>query len=428
MSSPISRRTFIRNAALAGAGLTILPSHVFGRPGRPGPNDQINLGFIGCGKQSGGLGKRMMELPDARMVAACDVYPMKLENFVDSVNGFYSKERKSGQYKGCTPYKNYQELLAQPGIDAVIICTPDHWHGTMGVRAANAGKHIYCEKPLTLTVAEGRELVKAARINQIAFQTGSMQRSDEKFRIACELVRNGYIGALKEVKVTVGGPPVPYDQPTEPIPDGLDWEAWIGPAPMVGFNHALAPGKNDTFWPKWRNYREFGGGGVTDWGAHMFDIAQWGLGMDQSGPVEFLPAGADRKFMTLMYANGVPVTHEDFGRGQAVRFIGTEGSIDVSRSFLDTTPESLKSLTLKSTDTPLYRSTNHYQDWVDAIRTGKRPICDVETGHRSASVCNLINIAYELNRPLKWDPVAEVFIGDKEANTHLSRKARPGNW
>ena len=255
-----------------------------------------------------------------------------------------------------------------------------------------------------------------------------MQRSWKDFRHACELVANGYIGEISKIVVNVGDPAVPCELPVEDKPAGLNWEKWVGPAPMRGFNSVMAPLPTDKGWPMWRKYIEYGGGILCDWGAHMFDIAQWAMGMDDSGPVKFMPPkenGATRG-LKMVYANGVELTHEDFGRGWAVQFHGSEGKLEVSRSFLDTDPPKIAKEKIKDTDKRLYMSDNHYQDFVDCIKSGKRPVCDVEIGHRSASICNLANIAYQRKVDLDWDPVSEVFVGDDEANKLLTKKYRKG--
>ena len=279
---------------------------------------------------------------------------------------------------------------------------------------------------IRLFVKEGRKMVNAAEKYQKVVQTGSMQRSWENFRHACELVRNGYIGEIKTVKVNVGDPAVPCDLPDEPTPDNLNWDRWLGAAPLRGYNPVLSPPYTDTSWPMWRAYREFGGGIFSDWGAHMFDIAQWGLGMDNSGPSEFIPPTDKnaKRGLVMKYANGIEMTHEDFGKGWAVQFNGTEGKLEVSRSFLTTDPEKIIDEVVGDDKIKLYKSENHYQNWIDCIKSREKPVCDVETGHRSASVCNLGNIAYQLGRPLKWNPEKEKFEGDSDANKLLTKDYR----
>lgn len=325
----------------------------------------------------------------------------------------------------CKTYIDFREILDRQDIDAVVIATPDHWHGVISVKAAEKNMDIYCEKPLSLTVKEGRAMVNAARKYNRVFQTGSMQRSWPEFRQTAELIRNGYLGDIKEIKVSVGGPPKEYDLTGQTLPDGLNWDRWLGPNDFKPYNRDLAPLLEDTFWAKWRDYKEFGGGGMTDWGAHMFDIVQWALDMDNSGPVEVIyPDGKDFKFLTYKYANGITMTHEDFGKTNGIRFIGTNGRLDVQRRNLETNPTELKDRQIGSNEKHVYFSDNHYKDFIKAMRNRTKPVCDVEIGHRTATVCNIGNIAYELKRSLKWNPVKEKFKRDREANKLLSRSLR----
>jgi predicted dehydrogenase len=326
-------------------------------------------------------------------------------------------------------YKYYRELLERKDIDAVVIASPDHWHAQMAVDAAKAGKDIYCEKPLALTIAEGRAMVNATRKYDRVFQTGNMQRSWRDFRHAVELVRNGYIGEIKEINVHVGEPVKQCSLPALEPPVELDWNEWVGPSFYRGWHPILAPLFGHEEWAWWRGYRDFGGGEVTDWGAHMFDIAQWAMDMDKSGPVQFLPPSEPAILgLSMKYENGVVVNHKDWGEHNAVQFIGTEGRIEVSRGFLRTYPDAnLASVELKSTDKRVYYSDNHYQDWIDAIKKRSKPVSDVETGHRTSSMCNIANIAYELQRPLQWNPVTEEFINDDYANMMRTRAFR-GKW
>jgi predicted dehydrogenase len=427
MSNRNSRRGFLKGSALLAAGYTIVPRHVLGR-GHVAPSDKINLGFVGTGKQARGLLNAFKE--KANIIAGADVDLNKLHYFHSLLDRYYSAARRDGKnssFKGFTGYDDYREIYARKDIDAVVISTPDHWHAIQSIEASNAGKHVYCEKPLAHTVEEGRAMVKAARKNKIVFQTGSMQRSWRNFRHACELVRNGYIGNIKEVIVSVGESPWPCDLPAQSLRPGLNWDRWIGPAPYREFNAILAPPVEEDIFPRWRHYVEYGGGIFADWGAHMFDIAQWALGMDDSGPVKLTPpAGKADRGLIMEYANGVIMKHEDFGRGSAVRFIGEKGRLDVSRSILDSDPASVVTATIQAGEMRLYESNDHYIDWLNCIKTGKQPICDVEIGHRTSSVCSIGNIAYALRRPLAWDPVKERFNNDKEADAMLKPMFREG--
>lgn len=421
MKEKLTRRGFLGKAAVLSA-FCIVPRHVLGGIGYIAPSDMISLGFIGCGKQAFGLKGAFLNTGEAQIVAACDVYGHKVKFFTDDANKYYADKAGKANYKGCKSYDDFRTLLERKDIDAVVIATPDHWHAAMAVRAADAGKDIYCEKPLSLTVAEGRAMVVATRNNKRVFQTGSMQRSWKEFRDAVELVRSGQIGNVKTIKVNVGGPPKPYDLKGQEVPGDLDWRGWLGPNAYQPYHPDLAPALKEEFWGKWRNYKEFGGGGMTDWGAHMFDIVQWALDKDNSGPVEIIPPdGKDYKFLTYKYSDGITVSHEDFGIPNAVRFIGTEGQIDVERGKMVTTPTSLKDKIPAAGAGLVYKSEDHYKDFLNSVRKRTRPVCDVETGHRTATMCNIGNIAYELNRPLKWDPVKEQF-DDQIANALCSRK------
>ena len=364
-SANLSRKDFLKKSALGFASFSIVPRFVLGGTGYTAPSDKITIGFIGTGKQSTILANPFFSLPEAQFVACCDVDSIKRTKFKEWVERKYADAGEQTDYTGCTAYKDYKELIAHDDLDAVIVCTPDHWHAIPAIAALNAGKDLYCEKPLSLTVEEGRAMVEATRRNDRVAQTGSMQRSWDIFAKASELVRNGYLGEIKEVKVNVGGPPRAYDLPKQAVPESLNWDEWIGPSPFVVYNNEVAPPYPWDNYPRWRSFKEFGGGGVTDWGAHMFDIVQWALGMDDSGPVEFIPPSEEnaQRGLKFIYENGIEVTHEDFGRGNAVRFIGSEGSLDISREFLEPSNMSLVDHKLGADETKLFLSDNHYQDW-----------------------------------------------------------------
>lgn len=423
----VNRREFIGKSAAAMAGFMIVPRFVLGGKKPDGsrylaPSDLISVGMIGAGKQARGLSGSFLSTGEVRIVALSEVYQAKAQLVKDRIKDYYSKNTEAGSYSDVPVYNDFRELLARKDIDAVIISTPDHWHAAMAVRAAEAGKDIYCEKPLSLTVKEGRAMVNAARKHKRVFQTGSMQRSWPEFRQTAELIRNGYIGEIKNIKVNVGPPPIPYTLSAEPIPEGLDWSGWLGPNSPQPFNSELAPPITKDVFPNWRLYKEFGGGMVTDWGAHMFDIVQWSLDMDDSGPVEVIaPDGKDHPNLTYRYANGITMTHEKWDWNNAIHFIGSEGELKVQRKKLETTPASLKDKVIGASEKHVYKSENHYKDFLDAMRNRTKPICDVEIGHRTATVCNIGNIAYQVGRTLQWDPKKESFKNDKEANALLGR-------
>jgi predicted dehydrogenase len=427
-SNQSTRRDFIKKTATVFAGITIVPRFVLGGLKPDGskyiaPSDIMSLGLIGCGKQGRILSNFFLTTNECRITALSEVYQAKAQLIQEKIKDIYSKNTQLGNFTEIPVYNDFRELLALKNIDAVIIASPDHWHASMAVRAAEAGKDIYCEKPLALTVKEGRAMVDAARKHNRVFQTGSMQRSKDEFRKAVELVRNGYIGELKSIKVNVGPPPIAYNLPEESLPEGLDWKKWLGPNEYKPFNSELAPPITKDVYPNWRKYKEFGGGMVTDWGAHMFDIAQWAMDMDNSGPVKvFAPDGKEHPFLTYQYENGITMTHQEWEWKNAVLFKGTEGEIRVARGKLETSNPTLKDKIIGENEKHVYKSENHYKDFMNSVRKRSKPICDVEVGHRTSSVCNIGNIAYEVKRPLTWNPKKEMFKNDDEANALLGRK------
>ncbi len=400
----LNRRSFLQSASLAAAPF-ILPGRIWAADVKP--NDKIGLGVIGTGKQGRDLMGGFLR-KSAQVVAVCDVDKTRRDDAKARAEKYYS-EQAGSNYKGCDTHKDFRELLARKDVDAVVIATPDHWHALIGIAACDAKKDVYCEKPLTQSIKEARALVNAVRRNDRVFQTGSIQRSSREFLRAGELVRNGVLGKLEKIEVGVGGPPVPCDLPAEEAPEGLDWEMWLGPAPSRPYNSVLSPRGVHDHYPNWRNYREYGGGGVTDWGAHHFDIAQWALGMDESGPVEIIhPGGKEATSgVKLVYGNGVPVFHG----GDGVTFHGAKGKLMVNRGKFQPTPESLGEEPLPDNAIRLYKSTDHLNDWLTCIRTRKKPICDVEVGARTVTVCHLINLAYRYHASMKWDPAKEQFVG-----------------
>jgi predicted dehydrogenase len=408
----VSRRQFIMTGLASAVALTIVPRHVLGGTGFVAPSDQITLGFIGVGIQSRHLFRSFAD--KTKVIAGCDVDSRKLEYFKDTAEKFY--EKAGTPAKGLKVYKDFRDLLGNKSIDAVVIATPDHWHAINVVEAAKAGKDVYCEKPYSHSIEEGRLMVQAIEKYNRINQTGNMQRSWKNFHNACRLVRNGHIGDIIEVKVCCGPPPKSYDLPAEPTPNYLDWDMWIGPAVFNSYHSELSPPLEKTHYPNWRDYKEYGNGMTADWGAHMFDIAQWGLGKDDSGPIAIYPPDKEHKYLTFEYDNGIKMTHEDFGRGYAVRFIGTKGVVDIARDFFETLPAGLATHKFSDNEIKLYESDNHYQNWIDCIKSRKPTISTAEIGHRTATVCHLANIGYELQRPLHWNPATEEFINDTEAN------------
>jgi predicted dehydrogenase len=429
MSTPtgFTRRQFLQRAAAASlAGPLILTSTA---SARAAPNDRINLGFIGVGTQGGGHVGGFLGRGDVQIVAICDVVRDLREFHGQRVEEQYAKNQKDGEYKGCKRYADFRDLLQHQGLDAVLIATPDHWHAIPCVEAARAKKDIYCEKPLTHSIAEGRKLVEAVAQNKVIFQTGSQQRSEfgGHFRKAVEYVRSGRIGKLKTIHIGdgVGDPPVACDLPDQPTPDGTDWEMWLGPAPKRGYHAELCPTAVRRGFPVWRRYLEYSGGYLADMGAHHFDIAQWALDMDGSGPVKVEPPRDEKakRGLRFVYANGVEMIHAPSGIPDC-RFIGTDGTIDATRGGISSNPEGILQAPLGERDHHVYPSSNHRTNWIECIKTRKDTICTAEIGHRSATICHLANIGYRLRRDLAWDPEKERFVNDDEANKLLNRAPR----
>lgn len=417
----MTRREFLRLSALTGAAPTVLGAAAWADEARPAPSNRLTLGFIGVGGMGSAQCYTFLDYAETQIVAVCDVRQEPRELRRAQVNERYAAATKSGTYKGCAVYSDYRDLLARDDIDAVVIATPDHWHAIIAIEAVKAGKDVYCQKPLSLTIREAQAMRDAARFYDRVFQTGSQQRSDQKFRHACELVRNGRIGQVRTVQVGVGGPSTEKLLATQPTPDGFDYDMWLGPAPWKPYNSWRVDPTG------WREQRDYSGGQMTDWGAHHFDIAQWGLGMDDSGPLKIHPPdGKEYKTLTYKYANGVTMYHGavDGVEPNGVLFTGTQGKVEVNRGYLRTWPEELAQEFIGPDEINLYVSNDHQQDWLNCIKSRQRPIADVAIGCSSVTVCHLGNIAYWLNRPLRWNPAQGEIIGDEDASRWLDRPKR----
>jgi predicted dehydrogenase len=440
MTNNPTRRDFLRSSAVAGAAFIspfFVPSSVFGANA---PSNRIAIGCIGVGGMGMNDLKALISKPQTQVLAVCDVEAgskdyggyykgrdLGREPAKRYTEKYYAEKAPSGTYKGCAAYIDFRELLARGDIDAVTVVTPDQWHVPMSVAAARAGKDIYCEKPLTLTIKGGRVLADTVKRYGRILQTGSMQRSAQEFRFACELVRNGRIGKLHTIEVGIPGNNVknPLNWKPEPIPDGLDYDMWLGPAPDAPYTKMRC---HYTF----RFILDYSGGQMTNWGAHYLDIAQWGNNTDDTGPVEIDGKGefpseglfntATKADITYTYANGVKL-HLKTGGGHT-RFIGTDGWIMVSRGKIKAGPESILKSKIRPNEIHLYKSGNHIQNFLDCIKTRKDPICTAEIGHRSASLCHLGNISMLLGRKIKWDPKKEQFKNDPEADSMVSRNMR----
>ena len=432
MSSKFSRLDFLRFSALGASTLFIpraLTAAEAPKKAKKGDvNDKINIGFIGLGQQAIHLVNGFLTIPEVRVIAGCDIYDIKRNRFVERVNKYYGEK---GIKNKLDMYIKYEDLLAREDIDAVVIATPDHWHAAIAIAACKAGKDVYLEKPLTFTVYEGQRLIEAVRANNRILQVGSMQRSMSEFIHAANVVREGKLGKISTIYAFAGEGPLPYTLETTTPPAGLDWERWVGPLPaewLNKYNHTLNPLLNekgkDECWGAWRWYQGLGGGFTTDWGAHMFDIAQWCLGKDGSAPTEILPPSASPyESLTYRYDNGIEMIHKNVGHGQSVKIYGENGWIMVKRGqFLASSPDFMPT----DVDQKAVYETNvpHYQSFIDSIRSRRDPSVPVEVGHSSCVVCTIGNIAYELDRPLQWNPIVQKFMGDAEANSKLHYEYR----
>ncbi len=421
------RRTFLKQASLASAPF-ILPSHIWAAKGDESPNNRVNVAIIGPGKMGRGHAHKLIRNSRVQLTGFAEIANVRTLHTKELIEKHYSKNTPGDKWKGLTITKDYLELLEDKSLDAVLIATPDHWHGEATIRAARAKKHVYCEKPISLTIQEGRAMADAVKENKIVFQTGSQQRTEYggKFRRTVEMVRSGAIGELKKIRVCVGSPPKACDLPTEPTPEGIDWDAWLGPAPMRGFNKILCPDDVHNHFPAWRRYREYCNGALADIGAHHFDIGQWAMDADNIGPVKIIPPKEGERDLKMIYANGVEVVHGNTPewRGGTI-FYGTEGTIWVDRGPWKSDPENLIK-DFRST-VSLRQPKNHHEDWFDCIHSGELPMAHVEAGHRTATLCQLCNIGYELRRELDFDPVKERFVNDDEANK-LTDRIRRKKW
>ena len=440
-----TRRSFLKATLAAGVAPLLLPSRIWAAETKP--NARLGLGFIGIGKQMRGHVSGFIGKSGVQAVAVCDVDTNRRNDGKKQVDDAYTKKNEA-DYKGCAAYEDFRELIARKDIDAVVIATPDHWHAIIALEAMKAGKDVYCEKPLTQTVHEAKTLIASTRKQKRVFQTGSQQRSTREFYIACSLVRNGVIGKISRVEAGFGGPGKPCDLPEQPAEAGLNWDLWLGPAPMRPYNEVLSPRGVHNHFPMWRMYREYGGGMVTDWGAHHLDITQWGLGADESGPLEVI-APTDWETAQsggkLIYKDGVEVTHIT---ENGVTFYGSDGEIFVNRGKIRVTVkgaqkakfvakedqpalkdqlDALEKEFLADPKVKLYASTDHKQDFLDAIAKRSKPICDVEIGARSVTACHLLNFAYNYGKTFKWDPATNTFAGKTGDAKWLTRDYR-GAW
>jgi predicted dehydrogenase len=421
----VTRRECLKGVAASSFAMpAIVPSTVLGKDGKAPPSERITVGYIGCGRMANDYHlPELLKFGDVQALAVCEVDRTRREYAKNRVEKAYSE--KKTEYKGCAAYNDFRELVGRKDIDAVCIATPEHWHAIQAIEAMKAGKDVYCEKPLTLTLAEAKRCIDVARKYQRIFQTGSQQRSDVfgPFREAAEFIKSGRLGEILTITVGVGGPSRWCDLPAEKLEPGLDWDLWLGPAPMRPYNQILSPRGMHKHYPAWRDFREYAGGAHADMGAHHYDIAQWCLGMDESGPVEIIPPITKRTDhgVAYRYKSGVIMVH---GGQSGCTFTGSKGTLHIDRSHLSSDPELIIKKPPGPKEVHLPQSPGHHRDWIDCIRSRKRPLADVEIGARSVAICILGNLAYWNNRRLKWDPAKWEFIDDTEANKWLDRERR----
>jgi hypothetical protein len=398
MPKNMLRRQVLRSGLALVAAPYFIPGSAFGAGGRPAPSDRIVMAGIGMGTRGPHVLGSFNTFPEVQIVAVCDVIQGKRETAKQMIDGHYGN-------CDCAAVNDFREILIRSDIDAVMIASPDHWHASMTIEACRQGKDVFCEKPESLTIGQGRAMVTAARrYNRVV--SGGSQRVWEDYNWFHRMVRGEAIGKLQEVWVTVGGPSQVCALPEEPIPSGLDWDLWLGPAPWASFNRTRLA---------FRRWRDYSGGGMTDWGAHGFGGALFAANLHHTGPAEIVPPEfSDNKLLTFKFANGVRIYHGG-GKSGVLTFNGTEAEIG-KRNMRQPAPNVV---------IPNYRGRGGLAgDFLYCVRHRQRPFRDIELGHRTATVCHLGNIAYWLNRPLKWDPVKEAFIGDDEANRWLDRPMR----
>jgi len=440
-----SRRQFLRQTAGVAAAVGLpaaVPSSALGLAGATAPSDRVVMGCIGLGIQGMGNMRTFRGNSEVKVVAVCDVHETQRNNGKQKVDEFYDN-------KDCAAYKDFRELMARKDIDAVQITAPDHWHPLIALEAVRQGKHMYCEKPIGWSVRAGQVLRKAVQESNVVFQFGTQQRSGRNFRFACELVRNGKIGQLKTILVGVPGSWTCPNQPEEPVPKELDYDLWLGPAPMAPYCYERCrpwtSGKGWGGYSIWYCILDYCLGMIGNWGVHHLDIAQWGNGTELSGPTEIEGKGVFPKDMLTntavswqienRYPNGVTLVHMDDGTarkhpqqvanyGHGVLFLGSEGWVHVDRGRLDAQPKSLLKATIGPNEIHLLKSDNHHVNFIDAVKGRSKPAAPIDIAVRIDTLCNLEQIAIKLERKLRWDPDKEQFIGDEQATRMMARTMR----
>lgn len=423
------RREFLSAAAAVISVPLFISRTVFAdaKIGRPGANDRIGVAGIGVGRQGAHVFNNILKDKRAQGVCVCDVWKKRADEIA----------AKHGIKDSC---QNYRDVIERKDVDAIMAATPEHWRSLICVGAALAGKHLYVEKPITLTIEDGKLMRAAARKTGIKFQCGSMQRSYRVNDLACRFIREGHLGKILEIQSANYESPWFYGMSADPIPEGLDWDMWCGPVEPVPFNKELFVPRGK---PGWLSFRPFSGGEMTGWGTHGFDQIQCALGRDDTGPIEYIVEGdkleapvyvkpEDKKrgdeicsapALSYRYADGLTVRLAAGNRGGGI-FVGEKGKVEIFRGKMASNPKELAEDWLKANAD--FKMPTHEVDWINCIYSGATPIGELETGIRTATICHILNIARYLGRNLKWDPVKEEFIGDAEANTWLRREHRKG--
>ena len=417
----VDRRTLLKATAVSVP--TFVSASALGYGHRESANERLTVAVIGCGKMANDYHiPQLLKQKDVQVVAVCEVDKNRLRHAKERDNKQYSTAAK--KFDGCDTYDDFRKIIERKDIDAVCIATPDHWHATPIIEACKAGKDVYCEKPLTLTIAEAKRCVEAARKYKRIVQTGSQQRSNVfgPFRQAVDIIRSGRLGKISKVTVGVGGPSKKCDLPKEDMEPGLNWDMWLGQAPMRPYHSILSPRGVHRHFPAWRSYYEYSGGGHTDMGAHHYDIAQWALGMDESGPVKIIPPEKENATsgVKFIYDNGIEMIHG--GPGGCV-FHGEKGSLRIDRGHLKSDPEKLAKDPLEGDFERQPVSPGHHRDWLDCIKSRKSPIAEVEKGARTVTIIHLGNLAYWEHREFEWDPQKWEFKS-KADNRFLDRERR----
>ena len=448
----MERRKFITKSAMGTVAMVgfpnIVPAHVLGKNA---PSNKINIGQIGCGRIA-----RSHDLVDtmafdiANVMAVCDVDANRMKDGKILVDQFYQKKTGKSNYKGTKMFGDYHEMLNDKDIDAVLISTPDHWHAQPAMEAAMAGKDIYLQKPTSLTVEEGRQLVNAVKKNNVILQVGTQQRAMPQFRIAAELVRNGRIGQLHTVKIGLPGDPGGPEAPAMPIPENLNYDMWLGSTPQVPYTEIGVHPQKGYSRPGWLRHENYGAGMITGWGQHHYDSAAWGMNTEMTGPTS-VQAIADFPKSGLWNVHGDFMVKHEYDNGitamtsggypNGVRYEGSEGWIFVSRGSyvasssdpvaqekskkaLDASDPKILKSEIGKNETHLYKIDDQHGNWLDCIQSRKAPISPVEIGHMACVVCLISHIAMKIPRKLEWDSKKEKFINDDEANALLSRPQR----